>query len=165
MSDNMRWRYGDTNPVVVPVDSAVVIEIGDLLYLETDDGRPAAYDSNADATGDLWNTNLATTQEAFHDKFLGVAMQRSRAGDTDPIRVATTGVFEFDCVSATYELGTLLALDQNGNNLRSQQLRSVSSSSHNLAIGRVAKRVPVAATRVLVDVQSTVMLGGPQAMA
>jgi hypothetical protein len=161
----MRWRYGDTNPVVVPVDSAIVIEIGDLVLLEVDDARPAAQDANADGTGDLWNTNLATTQEAFHDKFLGVAMQRSRAGDTDPIRVATSGVFEFDCASATYELGTLLGLDQNGNNLRSQQLRSVTSSQHNLAIGRVAKRVAVAGTRVLVDVQSTVMLGGPQAMA
>ncbi len=31
MTDKMRWRYGDTNPVVAPVDSATVIEIGDLV--------------------------------------------------------------------------------------------------------------------------------------
>ena len=29
MSDKMRWRYGDTNPVVAAVDSATVIEIGE----------------------------------------------------------------------------------------------------------------------------------------
>ncbi|RIK72633.1 MAG: hypothetical protein DCC68_26205, partial [Planctomycetota bacterium] len=121
---------------------------------------------DGDGTGDLWNTNLATTQEAFHDKFLGVAMQRSRAGDTDPIRVATTGVFEFDCVSGTYELGTLVSPDQTGgNNLRNQQVRSVTGTQHNLAIGRVAKRLGTAGTRVLVDIQSTVMTGGAQAMA
>ena len=121
MADNMRWRYGDTNPVVVPVDSATVIEIGDLVFLETDDARPAGQDTNADGTGDLWNTNLATTQEAFHDKFLGIAMQRSRSGDVDPIRVATTGVFEFDAATAAYELGTLVSPDKaTGNNLLNQ---------------------------------------------
>jgi hypothetical protein len=166
MADNMRWRYGDTNPVVVPVDSATVVEIGDLVFLEVDDARSAGQDANADGTGDLWNTNLATTQEAFHDKFLGIAMQRSRNGDTDPIRVATTGVFEYDAASAAYELGTLVAPDKAaGNNLLSQKLVAVGGSSHNLAVGRVAKRAAAGSTRVLVDVQSTVMLGGPQAMA
>lgn len=32
MSDKMRWRYGDTNPVVAAIDAATVIEIGDLVY-------------------------------------------------------------------------------------------------------------------------------------
>jgi hypothetical protein len=35
----------------------------------------------------------------------------------------------------------------------------------NLAIGRCAKRVNPAGTRVLVDIVSTVMRGGPQVMA
>ena len=38
MSDNMRWRYGETNPVIIPVNSASVIEIGDLVYLDTSGG-------------------------------------------------------------------------------------------------------------------------------
>ena len=42
MSDKMRWRYGDTNPVVAAVDSATVIEIGDLVYQDVDDAKPAA---------------------------------------------------------------------------------------------------------------------------
>ncbi len=39
-----------------------------------------------------------------------------------------------------------------------QQAVKVAASS--LAIGRVAKRQPVAATSVLVDIRSTVMTGG-----
>ena len=42
MANTMRWRYGDTNPVMLPVDSATVIEIGDLVYLDTDDAKPAS---------------------------------------------------------------------------------------------------------------------------
>ena len=42
---------------------------------------------------------------------LAIAMQASRNGDTQPIRVATVGVFEFDCVSATFEVGKLIGVD------------------------------------------------------
>ncbi len=42
MADSLRWRYGETNPIVLPVDSATVIEIGDLVYLDTDDVQPAS---------------------------------------------------------------------------------------------------------------------------
>lgn len=152
MTDKMRWRYGDTNPVIAAVDAGTVIEIGDLVYQETDDVRPAS--SQADQ-----NTKEAN-QELFADKFLGVAMQRSRAGETAPIRVATTGVFEFDCPSGTFELGNLVGPDENaaGTALLNQQAAAVTLSKH--AIGRVAKRQATAATNVLVDIRSTVMTGG-----
>lgn len=152
MSDKMRWRYGDTSPVVAAVDSATVIEIGDILYQDVDDAKPAS--SQADQGSETAN------QELLADSFLGVAMQRSRAGDTDPIRVATTGVFEFDCPSGTFELGELAGVDENagGDALLDQQVATVSASRY--AIGRVAKRVASAATGVLVDVRSTVMTGG-----
>ena len=38
----MRWRYGDTNPVVAAVAAGTVIEIGDLLWQDTDNAKPAA---------------------------------------------------------------------------------------------------------------------------
>lgn len=152
MSDKMRWRYGDTNPVVAAVDSATEIEIGDLLYLDTDDAKPAS--SQADQGTETAN------QELFADKFLGVAMQRSPVGESDPIRVATTGVFEYDCPSGTFELGDFVGADENaaGNALLDQQVAKVTASKY--AIGRVAKRLPVAATAVLLDIRSTVMTGG-----
>ena len=151
MSDKMRWRYGDTNPVVAAVDTATVIEIGDLLYQATDDARPAS--DQADQGSETAN------QELFADNFLGVAMQRSRNGDTSPIRVATTGVFEFDCPSGTFELGDLVGADETGGTtLTDQQVDTVSASQ--CAIGRVARRESSATTSVLVDVRSTVMTGG-----
>lgn len=152
MSDKMRWRYGDTNPVVAAVDSSTEIEIGDLLYQATDDARPTSAQPNCD--GDQNN------REFFADNFLGVAMQRSRAGDTSAIRVATTGVFEFDCPADNFELGDLVGADGDGTGtgLLDQQVTSVGATTR--AIGRVAKRVATAATSVLVDIRSTVMTGG-----
>lgn len=152
MSNKMRWRYGDTNPVVAAVDSAVVIEIGDLLYLNTDDARPAS--SQADQGTEAGN------QALLAEKFLGVAMQQSRSGDMTSIRVATTGVFEFDCPSGTFELGGLIGTSENsaGTGLLDQTVESVATAD--LAIGRVAKRENVASASVLVDIRSTIMTGG-----
>jgi hypothetical protein len=157
MADTMRWRYGETNPVLVPVDSGTVIEIGDLVYLDTDDAKPAS--AQADQSSE------AANQELFHDKCLGVAMQRSRTGDTEPIRIATTGVFEFVCASASFEVGDLMGGDEasNGTQLEDQQVAKVATA--NLAVGRCAHRVSPASTRVLVDIVSTVMRGGPQVAA
>lgn len=154
MANTMRWRYGETNPVMLPVDSTTVIEIGDLVYLDTDDAKPAS--AQADQGTE------AANQELFHDKFAGVAMQQSRSGDTQPIRVATAGVFEFDCLSSTFEVGKLVGVDENtaGNALEDQVVAPVNTS--NLAIGRCAKRVNPVGTKVLVDIVSTMLRGGPQ---
>jgi hypothetical protein len=145
--DKMRWRYGDTNPVVAAVDSDTVIEIGDLLMQVTDDARPA---STTDDPG------------LFQTVFLGVAMQRSRAGETAPIRVATTGVFEFDCPSGIFELGDMVGpyVQRGTTHLHNQ---SVDKTPHRWAVGRVAKRVSYANVSVLIAIQSTVMTGGVMA--
>jgi hypothetical protein len=152
MSDKMRWRYGDTNPVVAAVDSDTVIEIGDLVVQDTNDAKPAS------TLSDLGTE--AANQAALANVFLGVAMQRSRAGETAPIRVATTGVFEFDCPSGAFELGDMVGSDENaaGTALLNQTVAKVTVSAG--AVGRVAKRQAAAATSVLVDILSTVMKGG-----
>ncbi|MFO0791787.1 MAG: hypothetical protein U0805_20180 [Pirellulales bacterium] len=155
MANTMRWRYGDTCPVMLPVDSATVIEIGDLVYLDVDDAKPAS--AQADQSTEIGN------QQLFHDVFAGVAMQASRSGDTQPIRVATAGVFEFDCLSTTLEVGDLMSSDENvaGVALLNQTVAKVGNP--NAAIGRCAKRLNPAGTRVLVDIVSGVLKGGPQA--
>ncbi len=152
MSDKMRWRYGDTNPVIAAVDSATVIEIGDLVWQDVDDAKPAA--AQADQGSETANQGLLA------DKFLGVAMQRSRAGETLPIRVATTGVFEFDCPASAFELGDLVGTAENaaGTALLNQQVSKVSAAKY--AMGRAARREAAPASSVLVDIRSTVMTGG-----
>jgi hypothetical protein len=96
--------------------------------------------------------------------FAGVAMQASRSGDTQPIRVATTGVFEFDCLSTTLEVGDLMGSDEHagGTSLLNQTVAKVTNA--NAAVGRCAKRLNPAGTRVLVDVVSSVVKGGTQAV-
>jgi hypothetical protein len=154
MANTMRWRYGETNPIVLPVDSATVIEIGDMVYLDTDDAKPAS--SQPDQGSETAN------QQLFHDLFAGVAMQASRSGETQPIRVATTGVFEFDCLSTTLEVGDLMSSDENGGGTALLNQTVVKVLAANAAIGRCAKRLNPAGTRVLVDIVSTVLRGGPQ---
>jgi hypothetical protein len=155
MANVMRWRYGETNPVLMAVDSATVIEIGDFIYLNTDDALPAA--DQADGG------NEAANQETFHDNFLGVAMQQSAAGDTKPIRVATTGVFEFDAPSGDYEVGELVGVDEDGGGtfLTNQTVAAV--AGENLAVGRVVETAG-SATAVKVAIVSTVVWGGPQTL-
>lgn len=154
MADVMRWRYGETNPIVVPVDAETVIEIGDLVFLDGDDAKPASAQADQES--------LDGNQALFHGKFAGVAMQRSRAGDVEPIRVATTGVFEFVCSSAMFEIGVLMgpAVNNSADGIEDQKVVVVETAD--LAIGRCAKRVATADSKVLVDVVSSVMYGGPQ---
>lgn len=158
MTDVFRWEYGYTNSISCPVASASVIEIGDLVsYNSTSDAAESA-------TGFTWTMDLATTQENFHDVFLGVAMERSRAGDTARIRVATTGVFRFATPSATYDLGTFVGPDKAaGDAILAQTLETVATA--NLGVGRVVRKNPAAATEALVAIVSTIIWGGPQAAA
>lgn len=156
--DKMRWRYGDTNPVIAAVDANTVIEIGDMLYHGTGVTGHKASVPAADLS-------LQAAREEFADNFLGIAMQRSRKGDTDPIRVGTTGVFEFDCEPCAFELGDLIgprltgASDGHlGGRLASQVVEPVAGKS--CAIGRVSRREPLPTFSVLVDIRSTIMTGG-----
>jgi len=159
MANTMRWRYGETNPVVLPVNAATVIEIGDLVYFDTGLVKPAS--------AFTYGASLAATQETFHDKFAGVAMQQSRNGDTQDIRVATTGVFEFACASATFDVGVRVGIDDNvaGNALVNQQVIAVNVANPELSIGYCAKRVNPAGTSLLVDIIGTLTHAGPQAVA
>ena len=122
MSDKMRWRYGDTNPVVASVAATTVIEIGDLLWQDTNNAKPAALLPDGGSK--------AANQAALVHNFLGVAMARSRPGETTLVRVATTGVFELDCPSETFELGDLVGVDAGGDHypLLNQQGVKVAAS-------------------------------------
>lgn len=168
MSDKRRWRWGDPNPVNAAVDSATVIETSDLLWQDVDDAKPAS-------AFPLHDFHESTYQSGFADQFLGVAMHRNRSGDTSPIRVATTGVFEFDYDvegdGGTFELGDLIGVADilhpghpdvgDGSEtpgLMNQQVEKVSDSRR--AIGRVDRRAASPATSVLVRICSTVMTGG-----
>jgi len=123
--DKMRWRYGDTNPVVSDVEYDTVIELGDLVG--------------------LFNCFTYPANECLAGSFLGVAMQRSRYGDSNPIRVATSGVFEFDCGFGNKTIG-------NGVSVLEKQHVQISDR---FKIGKVAKNTNK--RHVLIDIHSKVM--------
>lgn len=152
MANTMRWRYGDTNPVMIAAASDAEIEIGDLLLVESNAVVPAS--------GQADQGTSVVNQTEFKANFAGVAMQASPTGSGDPIRVATTGVFEFECASATFEVGDLIGATENatGDRLLDQTVEAVPSIS--AALGRCGKRVNPASTRVLVDLVSTITRGG-----
>ncbi len=156
MSDTMRWRYGETSPVMLAIDSATVVEIGDLIYLDSGKAKPAGLLAD--------QSSEAADQVAFHAKFTGVAMQRSRAGETSPIRIATSGVFEFPCASATFEVGDLVGPTVTGAGTALENQKAKAVPAVNRAVGRCARRVPSADTRVLVDIVSSISAGGVQAI-
>jgi len=154
MGDRMRWRYGDTNPVTSAVDADTVIAIGDVVYLEGDVCKPAEDMKFGERAA------VDEMQRALAGKFLGVAMQRSRRGDTDPIRVATSGVFEFDCASMTFRLGQYIGVSPNKEVLGLDSQRVGRVADANQAIARVARRESQDATCLLIEIRSKIMYGG-----
>lgn len=157
MSNTMRWRRGDTKPVFMTPASATVIEIGDLLYLDPTTSKP----KNAAAMTD--QGSLALNQDAFQQYFLGVAEQQSRSGDTDPIRIATAGVFEFACAAATFDPGDMVGGCETtaGTALEDQKVVAVTGESK--AIGVVNKQYSSNTTVVEVGIHSTIMRDAIQA--
>ncbi len=85
MANKIRHLYGDDQPILVPVESATVIEIGDFVLLSSDYAIQAS--DLADA-GDA-----AANREACADIFIGIAESASASGETEPVRVGTAGVW------------------------------------------------------------------------
>lgn len=162
MSDKMRWRYSDTNQVVAKVLPETVIETGDLLCQVMTE-RPRVF--HAIPVVDLPEPpnfavgGVQAYQEELSRLFLGVAMQRSRTGDSHPIRVATTGVFEYPYDLEAVWLGMLVGVhvDPAAKRPSNQQVDLVTKLVR--AIGRVAKYDKTEG-EILVEIRSTIMTGG-----
>jgi len=140
------------------VDASVQVEIGDLLWLNGDDVRPASHTS-------LWTGGLAGTQGNLAQKFVGVAMSAINSTSAGFVRVATRGTFKFTVTTAaTFEVGNLISGSRDGSNnyLLDQAVDKLTDNQTNqgLAIGRVTKRETVATTQVEFEILSSVAPGG-----
>jgi len=111
MANVMRHRYGAKNPVLAEPASSTVIEVGDLCTLSSNQVK------NFNGTA---STTTATT---LTDIFLGVAMQASANGETTPIRIATSGTFEYPLAAqASVYLGYGVAPTPSGANWADQEV-------------------------------------------
>lgn len=146
MANRLRFRSGQVQLQKVRVDSATVLEAGDLVYLDTDDVKPAK---------DFpWTTDLATTQAAFAAVFLGVCHQPSGSGETADVSVDLSphAVYEFNVNPATYEVGKILGPDEQSSKLMNQQLEAVASAG--LGIARAAEYKAASASLLRVTLAS-----------
>jgi hypothetical protein len=135
--NRLRFRSGQVHLRKVRVDADTVIAAGDLVWLDGNDAKPASEFP--------WTTNLAASQAAFAEKFLGVSHQQSAAGQTDPISVDVSplSTYEFDVAAAAYEVGQTLGPDENSGELMNQQLEAASAAN---AIARSAEYSPSTGT-------------------
>lgn len=149
-----RYLYGETNPASAPVLTATAINTVDILGFTAGNVYLAS--------AETWDTNLATTQTNFVTKFLGLSGQKKLAAEarvhgnsTDNIiRVDCSGVYEFDASSATYTIGQFVGpAKASGNALVDSTVVGVASAA--LAIGRVIENSGASATKVKVQLLST----------
>jgi hypothetical protein len=175
MSSTARYVSGDCQPTAVKCDPNYPIEVGDLLFLvpsgETGAGLARPASAMVNQTTVLWN------QGAFHDVFLGVALQKNgaQANETLPlnstinhspantIECATAGRFLYPCPATAFVPGQLVGVNATTAGCPNQSVASVANSS--LAIGRAAPaadEIGVSLTQVIVQIESTVFGGGAQ---
>lgn len=156
MANRLRFRSGQVELQRLRVDSATVLEAGDLVYLDTDDVKPA---------GDFpWDTDLSTTQASFAGSFLGVVHQQSADGETDDVSVDLSphAVYEFDVDAATYEVGSILGPDENAATLMNQQLEAAAAAG---GIARAAEYKAASSAKLRVRFASAFHTGSANANA
>ena len=148
----------DPNPVQVYAKASTAIEPGDMLWLNNDGHAEPARTFP-------WTTNLATTQANFHQRFLGISMDKRLASQTTPglINVATRG--RYRVLSSTdanaRNVGTLYGPGKAaGNNLESQVCAVVGTA--NLAVGVLAKPKDANDAVVEIEVVSSILHRGVQ---
>lgn len=131
-------------------NASLQIDIGDLLYMETDDVRPAS--SQSDQGTEPLNQRL------FASKFAGVAHSSRQSSDAvaGSVGVLPDVLIEYPCASATFEIGDLVGASEAGSGdvLLDQQVEKVTDKD--LAIGVVQQRYASATTKVWVRLTSRV---------
>ncbi|MCC7421634.1 MAG: hypothetical protein IT428_15235 [Planctomycetaceae bacterium] len=142
------FRTGQQELVKQRVDSGTVIEIGDMVFLDTNDVKPVS-----DFT---WDTNEATTQAGVANVFLGIAVEKSASGETDDISVdvSSMSVWEFTVASSTYEYGDELSPKKHAseNELLNDTLKATASDG--AAMAQAAQYASSAVTRLKVKFAS-----------
>ena len=130
-----RYLYGETNPVSAGIQTADAINVGDLVSYGMGSVHKASEIS--------WTTDLGTTQTNFAAGFLGVSGQKKLAGESrvhgnstdNIIRIDCSGVYEFSCVNASYEIGEWIgAAKDSGNALLNDTVAAVSTSAKAIGI-------------------------------
>lgn len=151
-------NYAPTFDMYTPAADQVFAK-GDPVFVTSGTIKPA---SQIGAIPGV-HADLAAAQEAFHDAFLGVADEASAQGSVTPIRIQTGGRRVMPCVDTNYTIGQLVGPNDNaGGTALVSELIGVATP--NLAIGRVIQP-GTSVDSIEVNIQSTLLSGGPRAIA
>ncbi len=133
-----RHVWGETNPIQCLAANDQMVMTGDICYMTgtTSSLYPLSY---------VWGDNIGN-----HVPFIGVAMQYSIDQDPLEVRVATSGVFEFD-TSDTFIVGEGIYQLINPQTVYGTGNRTTTSG----IIGRAWKRYASTTTKVLVKIDNT----------
>lgn len=114
-------------------NASLQIDIGDLMYHDTDDAKPAS--SQADGGTEAIN------QRTFAALFAGVAVSSHQSSEgAGKVRIVPDIIIQMPCPSTTWEIGELVGASENsgGDGLLDHQVEKVTSKD--LAIGECVAR-------------------------
>jgi hypothetical protein len=138
----------ELDAVTYAYDGAIRIDEGDLMWHNTDDGKPAS----SIPPGANEAADAATLAAAF----AGIAKERKLTSDlAGTVDVVPDIVRQIDCVSNTFEVGDYVSGTRDGGGALVRQ-KVKKTATANERIGVVVKREPVATTKVWVRFMSTV---------
>ncbi len=148
MANSFSYRQGQRELVKLPVATATVIEIGDIVAWHSSDSEVHP------ASDEPWDTNEATTQANFADHFMGIAVESSSSSQNDDITVdiSALAVYEFTVISNTFDVGDSLGVDSASNALQDQVLAAQTTATS--AIARSFERKASASTLLKVKFAS-----------
>jgi len=121
MAGNNRYLKGKQSTQLTPVKGNIVIDAGDLLFLNATGGSLGigkAADSYAYHVSSLIPaTGLTSAAIILYNNFLGVALESSPSGVTENITVAKSGVFRFPLhpsyIGSSVTIGTSISFVSN----------------------------------------------------
>lgn len=153
-SPRILYPLGAKNDVLsaFPGGSTYTVNVGDLLYWDSGNTRATPASSLADKGGNVKN------QRFFGRNFIGVAGETKITTDTSTV-APTLQVWqqvdaEFDCASATFEVGDWVTATANGTSDGLLSTSVAATTDADAAIGYVIKREATAVTRVQVRLVS-----------
>ena len=141
MADNFNYLDGETNPIAMLADTSFPIHIGDLIFQDPSSKKARSAASMVDQGSETLD------QQAFHDQFVGVALQRGgelESGEVSfnlnplpgQIIIATAGDFAFACAATTFAPGDLVGGKRNAGNtsLMPQNVAKVSAVANSIGV-------------------------------
>jgi len=155
----IQYLYGETNEIELPVMTVKHWECDEIAV-----GDPIHYHKAKATTGRVrkalpWGYLANASAGDARRFFAGISMSQSKDGDSDDIRVATDGVFEFPCTSNTYYPGyTANVKSAVGTTSASVDVDCITvaapSTTYANVFGTVVNKATVAATTVKVRIAS-----------